>query len=71
MASSIDTQYTVKEAAELLKVQPLTIRRWISNGYLRAYRYGPGRVVRIAERDILKLRCPVTSLSSEGAGEQR
>lgn len=71
MSQQLDPQYTVKEAAELLKVQPLTIRRWIADGYLRAYRYGPGRVVRIAERDILKLRRPVTSLASEGAGEQR
>ena len=63
--SELDRNYTITEAAELLSVHPATVRRWISRGRLRAWRYGPGRIIRISERDILKLRRPVTSLSEE------
>jgi excisionase family DNA binding protein len=35
---------TVTEAAELLRVAPSTIRRWIRDGDVRAYRVGKRRV---------------------------
>ena len=42
---------TIAEAARRLKVSPLTIKRWIAQGRLPAYRVGP-RHIRIKERDI-------------------
>ena len=42
--------YTVNQAAIALKVHPLTIRRYIQEGKLKAYRVGGG--VRIALADL-------------------
>lgn len=42
---------TVAEAAEILRVHPRTIRRWIAEGRLPAVRYA--RTVRIREADLV------------------
>lgn len=34
------TYYTIEEAAQLLKLHPQTLRRWIHQGKLRAKRFG-------------------------------
>lgn len=49
-AMAEDKFYTVAEVAELLKVQPLTIYRLISDGKLKSYKVG--RVIRISEADL-------------------
>jgi excisionase family DNA binding protein len=41
---------TVREAADLCRVHPATIRRWIDNGTLPAVHLGKG--VRIRKRDL-------------------
>jgi excisionase family DNA binding protein len=42
--------YTVAQVAELLGVSIRSVRRWIAQGDLRAYRFG--RQVRISETDL-------------------
>jgi excisionase family DNA binding protein len=37
---SIDTYYTLEEAARILKLHPQTLRRWIRQGKLPARRFG-------------------------------
>ena len=32
---------TLIEAAEIARVHPRTIRRWVADGYLTGYRFGP------------------------------
>lgn len=52
MASVLDEEtLTVPEAAELLKVSPSTLWRWIDRGDLPAYRVGRRRV-RIKKSDV-------------------
>ena len=47
----------VAEAAELLKVSTVTLRRWIKQGRLPAYHVGP-RKVRIRREDLTKALTP-------------
>jgi excisionase family DNA binding protein len=52
MVSSVDIEFlTVAEAASFLRVDRSTVRRWIENGTLPAYRVGQRRV-RIDRRDL-------------------
>lgn len=55
MPTSLEQQYSQKQAADILGVDQTTIRRWISTGELRAYRYGP-RIIRIDAADLRKFR---------------
>jgi excisionase family DNA binding protein len=48
---------TLTEAATLLKVSVVTLRRWIKQGRLPAYHVGP-RKVRINRRDLTKAFTP-------------
>ena len=43
---------TVKEAAQRLKVNPQTVRRWIGRGVLPAARLGGGKEWRIRAEDL-------------------
>ncbi len=43
---------TVNEVAERLKVKPLTVRRWINAGQLKAYSLGDRAGWRISEQDL-------------------
>ena len=54
---------TVREAASLLKISPVTIKRWLKQGRLRAYHVGP-RAVRIKHEDIEALLMPTTGASA-------
>src|SRR3954452_17410107 len=49
---------TVTEAANLVRVSPSTIRRWIREGNLPAYRLGPRRVG-LKRNDLAALIAPV------------
>lgn len=51
----INQQLTIDQVAEITGTSARTVRRWISQGKLRAYRYGP-RVLRIDEGDLLAMR---------------
>ena len=56
MNSDLDL-LTLAEAAKLLKVSIVTLRRWIKQGRLPAYHVGP-RKVRIKRRDLTKAFTP-------------
>ncbi len=45
---------TLKEACEILKVHPNTLRQWDKNGVLPAIRIGTKRVRRYRKEDIIK-----------------
>jgi excisionase family DNA binding protein len=49
---------TIKQAAEYANVNEKTVRRWISSGRLKAYRYG-SRLIRIDRESLLKLARPI------------
>ena len=49
-----DDLLTVKEVASLLKVSPVTIKRYLKQGYLPAYHVGP-RAIRIRREDLRRL----------------
>ena len=51
--SPLPALYSVTETAELLKVSPRTVRRWIEKGDLTAHRFG--RQIRITDADIVTL----------------
>lgn len=58
MAIDHDTDLlTVREAAGLLKVSAVTIRRWLKQGRLPAQRVGP-KAIRISRRDLAALMAP-------------
>ena len=46
------TFLTVKQASELLKVHPNTIRNWIKTGILKYYQVGRGYKVLVKTEDI-------------------
>ncbi len=54
---------TIKQAAELLKVHPNTIRNWIKAGILRRYQVGRGYKVLLKTEDIEKA---VTYMNGNG-----
>ncbi|MDO8569998.1 MAG: helix-turn-helix domain-containing protein [Candidatus Daviesbacteria bacterium] len=47
--------YSLKEACELLKVHPQTLRQWDKKGLLKAVRIGLRQDRRYRKEDILKL----------------
>ena len=51
--------FSVQEAAEFLGVSESTIRRYISDGRLLAYRLGDERLIRIKRPDLDKLLSPI------------
>lgn len=56
MAETIEL-YTVDEAARLLRVNPITVRRYIAAGKLRAVRIGKG--IRIGRDALDELATPI------------
>lgn len=52
-----DEIYTTKEAKDFLKVSTSTMKRWLKNGIIKAYKVGGGRY-RIFGREILRLFSP-------------
>lgn len=57
------SQYlSVQTAADRLDCSPITIRRMISRGELKASRFG--RLIRITETDLAKAARPVTNAAT-------
>jgi excisionase family DNA binding protein len=57
---------TIKDAAKYLDITPLTVRRWIAQCKLRAYRVG-GTMIRIdqADLDALVREIPTAAAAAE------
>ena len=55
-----------KQAAELVGVHPLTIRRAIASGDLPAMRMGP-RIIRVKRADVLALLRPIPTAGGGAA----
>jgi excisionase family DNA binding protein len=51
-------QPTLKQTGEFFGVDVKTVRRWIAQGWLVAYRVGP-RLIRVDRASILKLASPI------------
>ena len=60
---------TIEDAADLLQCSSITIRRMISRGGLKAYRFPGSRLIRIDPRDLDKVRKPVTRISEALGGD--
>ncbi|MGH2560500.1 MAG: helix-turn-helix domain-containing protein [Thermomicrobiales bacterium] len=61
MATTLDSELlTIAETAALLKVDRSTVRRWIDQGTLPAYRVGQ-RAVRVRRDDVTKVITPARS----------
>jgi len=58
--------FTVQEAAEYLAVSGATIRRYISDGRLPAYRLGNERLIRIKRQDLERLLSPINAGDEDG-----
>jgi excisionase family DNA binding protein len=56
----------IKTAADQAQVHPMTIRRWIAEGLLPAYRLGP-RALRV---DLNDLDAMATRLPTTGGGDR-
>lgn len=54
----MDELISINEAANRFAVTPRTIRQWIADGKIEAYRLG-GRVIRIDVHSLYSLREPV------------
>ena len=57
--------FSVQEAAEFLGVSESTIRRYIYDGQLLAYRLGNGRLIRIKRQDLEKLLSTINPSNSD------
>ena len=62
--------FSVREAAEFLGVSDSTIRRYISNGRLQAYRLGDERLIRIKRQDLERLLSPINAGNNDGKDKQ-
>ena len=51
-------QFSINQAADKAGVHPMTIRRWIADGRLKATRVGP-RLIRISAEDLEKVFTPM------------
>jgi excisionase family DNA binding protein len=60
---SIDTYYTLEEAARILKLHPQTLRRWIRQGKLPARRFG--KQFRLRPEDLEHAAQPALSAEAE------
>jgi excisionase family DNA binding protein len=70
MTIGLDEYLTVAEAAALLKVHRSTIRRWIAQGELPAYRVGQRRLA-LKRAEVARLIRPVAPASATQAAGRR
>lgn len=51
----METSYNIKETAEMLGIKVRTVREWIRNGKIKAFKYPNSRIWRIKESEIKRL----------------
>ena len=54
LEKELNRMMTLAEAAEMLGVSKVTLRRWTNGNRLRSYRIGTGRHRRFRKRDLLQ-----------------
>ncbi|MFD7841363.1 helix-turn-helix domain-containing protein [Nocardia sp. NPDC059764] len=57
---------SLRDAAALARVDIKTIRRWIDNGHLHAYRMG-SRLVRVERNELLTIAKPIPAKRAGGS----
>jgi site-specific DNA-methyltransferase (adenine-specific) len=62
--------YTIKQAAKILRVTPLTLRNWDKSGKLRAYR-NPANNYRVYRADQLELFLRKIDLSQQSKNQRK
>jgi site-specific DNA-methyltransferase (adenine-specific) len=62
--------YTIKQAAKILRVTPLTLRNWDKSGKLRAYRH-PANNYRVYRADQLELFLRKIDLSQQSKNQRK
>jgi excisionase family DNA binding protein len=69
-SAHVATQFlTINQVAELLQCSDDTIRRMISRGGLKAYRFPGSRLIRIDPADLDRIRKPVTRINEVLGGD--
>jgi|GEM_PF-1235217 excisionase family DNA binding protein len=48
----VDRIYTLEEAADVLKIKPRTLRQWVTDGKIKAFKMGDRGLIRIHEEDL-------------------
>lgn len=61
-----DGMWSITAVAEHLDVSPEVVRRWISRGELRAYKYGP-KLIRIDPADVRRMGRPIGAPRWQGS----
>ena len=56
---------TIQQAAENIGVHKNTIRKWIADGVLMAYRLNGTKIIRITQASINELKKPVRSVETD------
>lgn len=51
----METSYNIKETAEMLGIKVRTVREWIRNGKIKAFKYPNSSIWRIKESEIKRL----------------
>lgn len=51
----METSYNIKETAEMLGIKVRTVREWIRNRKIKAFKYPNSRIWRIKESEIKRL----------------
>jgi excisionase family DNA binding protein len=49
-----DDTITVNEAAEMLRVSPQSVRRWLKDGHLQGTKVGKGKLWRLSRSEVEK-----------------
>ncbi len=48
----VDRIYTIEEVAEVLHIKPRTVRQWITDGKIKAFKMGDRGLIRVHEEDL-------------------
>ncbi len=67
-ANSPTHYVSIDDVADILSCNPKTVRRMISSGTLKAYKFPGVRMIRIDVRDLDRIRKPVTRISESLGG---